>query len=419
MGSRMRLKLFAATSGVAAIAVVGPWPARAVVEDDQEVPGVEAAGAAAVPETTTTTLAVTTTAPPATTTTTKTPAPARAAEPAGPASAPPRGPSAPAAAPGPVAPAAPPGPDPGPLPPGGGDGTEVPPDHREPFPASLQALMASVDRSGASDTRGLLRALEPLQQYGLTPEQAAQVGFGRFPVGGEATYTHDWWFPRFGPGWRLHEGTDIFAAAGTPVRAPAPGRARISNGGLGGLAVYVVEPDGTYYYLAHLAGIAPDLVDGIEVATGQIVGYVGDSGNARGGTPHLHFEVHPGGGGPVDPKPVLDGFLAEALDAAPGIVEHHARLAADGGLPPSPPARPVRLPALVGPPRAALLWASAASPAGGALRLAEAEAFRAASALAGGRVSALTARPWRTSSAEPASRWPGRQGGGWRTSGQA
>jgi hypothetical protein len=197
---------------------------------------------------------------------------------------------------------------------GGGDNTEAPPAGSGGFPAHLAALRDSVQRTGASSTRALLDALAPLADYGLTSEQITQIGFGRFPVAGYATYTHDWWLPRFGPGWRLHQGTDIFAAAGTPVRSPADGTVRLATGGLGGITVYVVEPDGTYYYLAHLAGRAPGLVEGARVTTGQVVGFVGTSGNARGTPPHLHFEVHPSGAGPVDPKPVLDRFLADALE---------------------------------------------------------------------------------------------------------
>ena len=188
------------------------------------------------------------------------------------------------------------------------------------MPFELQARSSAVQRSGASTTGPLLDALAPLRAAGATHEEVVQAGFGRFPVGGEATYTHDWLFPRFGPGWRLHQGTDIFAPRGTPVRAPADGRVRLSSGGLGGTALYVTEPDGTYYYLAHLAGVAEGLVSGAPVTVGQVIGYNGSSGNAQGTPPHVHFEVHPRGGGPVDPKPVLDRFLADALAAAPDVV---------------------------------------------------------------------------------------------------
>ena len=68
------------------------------------------------------------------------------------------------------------------------------------FPPELQALMNSIHRTPASNTKALVFALSPLVSYGLTETQAAIVGFGRFPIAGLASYSHDWWFPRFGPG---------------------------------------------------------------------------------------------------------------------------------------------------------------------------------------------------------------------------
>lgn len=225
-------------------------------------------------------------------------------------------PSASTIPPTPVPPAAPP-------PIRAADDTEVPPAGAS-LPAHLQALTNSVRRSSASNTDALITALRPLADGGLSDTEVASVGYGRFPVAGRASYVHDWWFPRFGPSWRLHEGTDIFAAMGSAVRSPSAGTVRITNGGLGGLSLHVTQPDGTYYYLAHLSGIAPGLVDGAGVRQGEVIGAVGDSGNARGGLPHLHFEFHPGGGRAVDPKPILDQFLHQALDAAPAVVQGFA-----------------------------------------------------------------------------------------------
>ncbi len=62
---------------------------------------------------------------------------------------------------------------------------------------------------------------------------------------------------------------------------------------------------GTYYTYAHLSGFAPGLVKGSKVVKGQVIGYVGDTGNPGAGNYHLHFEVHPGGGSAVDPLPLL------------------------------------------------------------------------------------------------------------------
>jgi murein DD-endopeptidase MepM/ murein hydrolase activator NlpD len=274
------------------------------------------------------------------------------------------------------------GPDAPPASPSTGDGGTAP-EGVGPFPPELQALMNSIHRTPANNTKKLLFALSPLLQYGVSEQQAAVVGFGRFPVGGLASYSHDWWFPRYGPGWRLHQGTDIFAAFGTPVRAPVDGTVKVHNGGLGGLSVYVVQPDGTYWYLAHLAATTDGLAEGAAVKTGDVVGFVGDSGNARGGPPHLHFEVHPGGGGAIDPKAVLDQFITDALALAPRVVEAYKN-AYDAGSQPQHVVLPTPAPHEVAaalPPRAALLWATAVSPTGGGIHLAEAEAARVASSI--------------------------------------
>ncbi|MDP9403462.1 MAG: M23 family metallopeptidase, partial [Actinomycetota bacterium] len=162
-----------------------------------------------------------------------------------------------------------------------------------PFPPELAALSRSVKRTGPRNTTALVDALKELEGLGVSRDEALRIGMGQFPVGGYASYSHDWWFPRFGPGWRLHMGTDIFAATGTPVRAPANGVIRWAAGGLGGIAAYVVQGDGTYYYLAHLDRRPEGQRDGQPVEVGDVVGYVGTSGNAEGGSPHLHFEYHP------------------------------------------------------------------------------------------------------------------------------
>lgn len=209
-------------------------------------------------------------------------------------------------------------------------------------PPEAQRVIDSVARSGASDNSGLLARLTELQALGLSEEEAMRVGLGRFPIAGPARYSHDWLFPRYGPGFRFHLGTDVFAAQGTPIRAPVDGIARSANGGLGGLTVKVFMPDGTYFYLAHLSGLAPGFVDGMAVETGDIVGYVGDSGNARGGAPHLHIGIYPGGGAPIDPKPVLDGFIAEAEARLPEVVAaYQAARAQRTDAPASPEPRPI------------------------------------------------------------------------------
>lgn len=201
----------------------------------------------------------------------------------------------------------------------GGDGAPAPAGGIV-VPPEAQRIIDAVLRSGPSSNAALLDRLSVLQQLGLSEQEALRAGLGRFPIAGPARYSHDWLYPRYGPGFRFHLGTDVFAPHGTPVRAPVDGIAVSDSGGLGGLTVKVVMTDGTYFYLAHLAGLVEGFVDGMPVATGDVVGYVGDSGNARGGAPHLHIGIYPHGGPPIDPKPVLDQFLAEAEARLPEVI---------------------------------------------------------------------------------------------------
>lgn len=126
-----------------------------------------------------------------------------------------------------------------------------------------------------------------------------------FPVVGENTYSDDFGAPRHQG---AHEGVDIMAAKGTPLVAVAAGTVlRLSRveTGLAGLSVWLKRADGTEYFYAHMDTVADGLDAGSAVAVGQVIGTVGNTGDARYGAHHLHFEIHPGGGGPTDPYPHL------------------------------------------------------------------------------------------------------------------
>src|SRR5689334_8043171 len=101
------------------------------------------------------------------------------------------------------------------------------------IPPGYAKIIAPVKRSNANNTKALLEALQPLVDHGMTPTQAAIDGFGRFPVAGNANFTDDWLNPRFTPIFHLHEGTDIFAPMGSPVRSPVDGVLRHASGGAG------------------------------------------------------------------------------------------------------------------------------------------------------------------------------------------
>ena len=93
----------------------------------------------------------------------------------------------------------------------------------------------------------------------------------------------------------------MLGARGTPLVAVVSGYATFKQNHLGGNAVWIAGNDGNKYYYAHL-----DSYEGESrsVSQGEVIGYLGDTGNAQG-TPHLHFEVHPGGGGAVNPTPTV------------------------------------------------------------------------------------------------------------------
>ncbi|HEY7411743.1 MAG TPA: M23 family metallopeptidase [Vicinamibacteria bacterium] len=113
---------------------------------------------------------------------------------------------------------------------------------------------------------------------------------------------------------RRHRGIDIPAPRLTPVRAVEPGLvARAGHTGAGGLSLHLVDDEGERcFYYAHLARHAEGMSPGRRVARGEVLGYVGTTGNASGGAPHLHFAIHMRGAGrdacagpAVDPYPVL------------------------------------------------------------------------------------------------------------------
>jgi murein DD-endopeptidase MepM/ murein hydrolase activator NlpD len=154
----------------------------------------------------------------------------------------------------------------------------------------------------APQAHHLRPVVDQLRKAGPFPSVAVprQPGGGVCPVRGPVRIGQGWGAPRDG-GRRRHQGIDLLAPAGTPLVAVADGRiTRASNRerGLGGITLWLKATSGTWFYYAHnqrnLARI------GQRVRRGQVIAQVGATGNARGGPPHLHFQIHPGGG-PVNP----------------------------------------------------------------------------------------------------------------------
>jgi hypothetical protein len=257
---------------------------------------------------------------------------------------------------------------------GGGPGQVIPPD--------AQAILDTIVRTAPNDNHLLVAGEKALLAAGVDPDQAARVAYGRFPVAGPAHWVDDWYAPRFsGTTFRFHLGLDLVADYGTPLRSPADGVVGIDDSPTGGLAVRVILPDATFFYLAHMSATAPGLVAGQQVHVGDLIGFVGQSGDATG--PHCHFGIYQSGTTPIPPKPYVDQWVSDTAAQLPAVIASITgqtprplvatgivRQLTDDGV------RAAETPG--GPARTDLLFATSANPAGGALQVAQATATQAA-----------------------------------------
>ena len=167
-----------------------------------------------------------------------------------------------------------------------------------------------------------------------------------FPVLGPSTYSDDFGEPRPGG---LHQGIDIVAPKRALALAVEAGKVKFwTSSASAGCMLYLYGASGTTYFYIHLnndltkrndnrgkcvagTAYAKGLKSGAKVSAGQVVGYVGDSGDADGVHPHLHFELHPAGGRAVDPYPWLQRgqhLLFAAARGTPFTLELRGTVAA-------------------------------------------------------------------------------------------
>lgn len=215
----------------------------------------------------------------------------------------------------------------------------------------MQAALAGIDLpfrlTGPNSTEALIEVLDGLRPSGIPISQSLLEVAGPFPVAGPAWWTDDWHACRDGCT-RFHEGLDIFAPRFTPLVAAADGI--VTQKGVGitaGLFVEIQDEAGVQYFYAHLQDWA-EVDVGQSVETGDVLGYVGNSGNAISTPTHVHFEFQPGGV-PAPPKPQVDAWVELALRRAEAYVYVEDVL----GPPPKPTA---------GSPMARYVDASAAEP---------------------------------------------------------
>ena len=145
----------------------------------------------------------------------------------------------------------------------------------------------------------------------VTP--ALTAGGYVFPVYGPSSYGDTFGAPRADVGW--HHGDDIFGTLGQPLLAVADGTVfSVGWNDIGGNRLWLKDAQGNEFYYAHLSAFSPLAVNGAQVHAGDVLGFMGQSGDARGTPVHLHFEIHPVGllplgyDGAVDPTSYLQAW---------------------------------------------------------------------------------------------------------------
>jgi peptidoglycan LD-endopeptidase LytH len=170
---------------------------------------------------------------------------------------------------------------------------------------TAMAQMQKLERRAKRTVAKLARNFEKAKQTAdhLAGFNKTVLVDGRFvscPVSPPYSYIDSWGAARSGG--RSHKGTDIMNPMGNKVHAYVDGViGRQSTSALGGISLYLWGVDGNEYYYAHLSRYASRV--GQRVKAGELVGYNGATGNAAWSGPHVHFEVHPGKGAPVNPYP--------------------------------------------------------------------------------------------------------------------
>ena len=204
---------------------------------------------------------------------------------------------------------------------------------------SGQTTTTSSGSAGKADKHGHKKTAVP-QPLTAVPGLGYKPSHYVFPVDGGASYVDTYGANRSDiyDGW--HHGDDLFAPLGTPIVAVANGTLSLVGWNeLGGWRLWLTDGKGNSFYYAHLAGYATWILKHHQVRAGQVIGFLGRTGDAFTTTPHLHFEVHPhqpafvklGYDGAVDPTTYLQKWKIEHVPA--DEIPQPAKLKAPVGAP--------------------------------------------------------------------------------------
>jgi peptidoglycan LD-endopeptidase LytH len=170
---------------------------------------------------------------------------------------------------------------------------------------AAMAQMSKLEARSKTTVAKLTRTFEKAKQVadhlaGFNTTHLINGHWESCPVSKPFSFVDSWGAARSGG--RAHKGVDIMNPLGNNVHAIVDGViSRQTNSSLGGISLYLRGDDGNEYYYAHLMGYKSSV--GQRVKAGELIAINGQTGNARFTAPHVHFEVHPGGGAAVNPYP--------------------------------------------------------------------------------------------------------------------
>ncbi len=208
-------------------------------------------------------------------------------------------------------------------------------------PSPLPPIPADAPREPGTSIPGA-----PPELVRPAPQVTAQLSSGGyvFPVYGPASFGDTFGVPRGDVSGGWHHGEDIFAPLGTPLLAVADGTVfSVGWNDVGGWRVWLRDRAGNEFYYAHLSAYSPLAVDGRQVKAGDVLGFMGKTGDARNSAVHLHFEIHPvsllvlGYDGAVAPYPFLTAWRRAqdvSFDAAQAYLPLDGPAAARNGVAP-------------------------------------------------------------------------------------